>query len=276
MKTAAFVYVPVIHAGYLAWIDRQQALGHDIFLIDESFAEEIDIRRKDLRALDTVLVGKFLSWITLIGSITRDNAESIKASHDHFIFADEDVSDHVIGALFEGKSVERSPVFLRYDRKKSLAKEVVTPDRVVSVDPTVSAIMAAVVEKGKRSSDWWIQVGAALVRDGKVELIAHNEHVPSPNVVDALGSVRGNFTQGVHIDLSTALHAEGALFAEAVRRGISFSGCDLYSSTFPCPYCAPIIAGSGIKRLYFQEGYSMIEGQALLRSRGIEIIRVAK
>lgn len=276
MNTAAFVYMPVIHAGYLTWIDQQQALGRDIFLIDEQFAEEIDIRRKDLRALDTVTVGKFLSRRTLVRSITRTNAEGIKNSYEHFVFADEDVSDHVIGALFEGKSVERSPVFLRYDRKKSLAKEEVTPDRVVSVDPVVSAIMESVVEVGKRSSDWWIQVGAAFVRDDVAELIVHNEHVPNPNVVDALGSVRSNFTQGVHIELSTALHAEGALFAEAIRRGVSFAGGDVYSSTFPCPYCAPIIAGSGIKRLYFKDGYSMIEGQELLRSRGIEIIRIAK
>jgi len=275
MPVAAFVYMPVIHAGYLAWVEAQRVLGRDLFLLSEEFAEEIDIRRKDLRALPAALVASLLGSERHAGVFTRANAALVLAAYERFVFADEDVSDHVIAALFDARSVERVPVFLRYDRKRSLAHAEVTPDKVVASDPTVSAIMARVLEEGKRSSDWYIQVGAALVRDGVVELIAHNEHGPSPNVVDALGSVRANFTQGVHIELSTALHAEGALLAEAVRRGISFSGCDLYTSTFPCPYCAPIIARSGLKRLYYSQGYAMIDGEASLRTRGIEIVRVA-
>ena len=280
MHAAAFLYMPVIHSGYLNWIEAQRQLGHDVYLISEEFAEEIDIYRKDLRALPAEYVAEHVAGLAFRSIpnkiLTRNNAPEFIAYYERFVFADEDVSDHVIAELFAGLSVERVSVFLRYDRKKSLAKEEVTADRVTVSDPVVSAIMTQVVESGMRSSDWWIQVGAALVRDGKVELISHNEHVPNPNVVDALGSVRGNWKQGVNIDLSTALHAEGALFAEALRLGVSFSGADLYVSTFPCPYCAPIVAHSGIRRLFFKHGYSMIEGQELFRSRGIEIIRVAE
>jgi dCMP deaminase len=279
MSTAAFVYVPVVHRGYLDWVKRHLDLGHDVFLIDDSFAEEIDIRRKDLRALSAheVLAGLCSGFGCHVMSVlTRENATNVLRRYQHFVFADEDISDHVIAELFQGYSTELEHVFLRYDRKRTDAKQEVAHDRVVTSDDVLlKSIMQMVVGYGKNSSDWFLQVGAGLVRDNEVLMLEHNEHVPSPNVVDALGSARINYKQGIHIDRSTALHAEGALFARALREGVSFRGADLFVSVFPCPYCAPIVARSGIRRLYFAQGYSMLEGEDDIRQSGIEIIRVS-
>jgi dCMP deaminase len=278
MKTAALVYAPVLHRGYLDWVKRHCDLGHDVYLISESFADEIDIRRKDLRALSAREILPALCSVSgcfVVGVFTRENSSNVVARYEHFVFADEDISEHIMSEMFQGCSYEVECVFLRYDRKKSILAKEVTPDRVAtSDDAVVKSIMQKVVDRGLKSSDWFIRVGAGLVRNGEVLMLEHNEHVPSPNIVDALGSVRTNYKQGIHIDRSTALHAEGALFARALREGITLTGADLYVSTFPCPYCSPIVARSGIARLFYVQGYSMIEGEEDIRQSGIEIIRV--
>jgi len=57
--------------------------------------------------------------------------------------------------------------------------------------------------------------------------------------------------------------------------GISTDGADLYVTDFPCPYCARIIAKSGVGRLYFLRGYAVLEGDDFLTDAGIEVYRIS-
>ena len=74
------------------------------------------------------------------------------------------------------------------------------------------------------------------------------------------------------MELSTALHAEAGLIVEAAKKGISLEGATLYVTTFPCPNCAKLVAASGIKKLIYQDGYSVLDGEELLRSAGLIIV----
>lgn len=87
------------------------------------------------------------------------------------------------------------------------------------------------------------------------------------------GDPRAIFNKGVHIELSSYLHAEAHVIAEAARRGIATEGADLYVTTFPCPVCAKLLAATGIARLYYRDGYSVLDGEEVLLGAGIEIVQ---
>jgi dCMP deaminase len=48
----------------------------------------------------------------------------------------------------------------------------------------------------------------------------------------------------------------------------------MYVTTFPCPPCAKMIAFSGVKKLYYAGGYGVLDGEAIMKSKGVEIIFV--
>ena len=81
-------------------------------------------------------------------------------------------------------------------------------------------------------------------------------------------------TRPSRADLSTAIHAEAALIAGAARDGTSLAGADLYTTTFPCPACARLIAEAGFLRCFFAGQYSVLDGEQTLRAGGIGLIWV--
>ena len=89
------------------------------------------------------------------------------------------------------------------------------------------------------------------------------------------GDPRANFYKGVGLELSTATHAEARLIAQAACDGDATRGAVLYVTDFPCPPCAKLIAAAGIERLYYREGYAVLDGQDVLEGAGVEIVRVA-
>ena len=70
------------------------------------------------------------------------------------------------------------------------------------------------------------------------------------------------------------MHAEAAVVAGAARDGISLAGADLYTTTFPCPACARLAAGAGFRRCFFAGGYSVLDGEEVLRAAGVRLIWV--
>ena len=104
--------------------------------------------------------------------------------------------------------------------------------------------------------------------------MTYNEHMPEAQLPNILGDARSLFKRGIHVNYVTSAHAEGAAIAGAARRGISTEGAELYVTDFPCPYCARIIAKSGVKKLYFLKGYAVLDGDDFLKEEGIEVIRV--
>ena len=103
---------------------------------------------------------------------------------------------------------------------------------------------------------------------------AWNHHCPTEYAPYTDGDPRDGFSRGVRADLSTAIHAEASVVARAARDGISLDGADLYVTTFPCPACARLIAESGFRRCYFSGAYSVLDGDAVLRAAGVELLWV--
>jgi dCMP deaminase len=103
---------------------------------------------------------------------------------------------------------------------------------------------------------------------------AWNHHHPTEYSPYIDGDPRDGFSRGVRADLSTAIHAEASIVAEAARDGVSLCGADLYAMTFPCPACARLIAEAGFRRCFFAGSYSVLEGENILQAAGIEVLWV--
>jgi dCMP deaminase len=78
----------------------------------------------------------------------------------------------------------------------------------------------------------------------------------------------------VHLELSTATHAEARLIAQAAREGTSTKSAVMYVTDFPCPPCAKLIAAAGIAKLYFRTGYAVLDGEDVLAAAGVEVVQV--
>jgi dCMP deaminase len=204
--------------------------------------------------------------------ITRDELQLLSGL---IVMPDEDVSHAVAERYLSDRVVTFDSSWkLRWDL--DAATHHIEPEGVVMVseDALDQLIMNVATRAAARSPDWWRQVGGVLARDGEVLFTAYNTHKPSDQSAYAYGDPRSNFGPGQNIDMSLALHAEVGLITHAAREGVSTKGCDLYVTTFPCPPCANAVANSGIKRLFYRDGYSLVAGADSLRNEGVEIIRV--
>ena len=186
----------------------------------------------------------------------------------------EDVSYRVVERFFERCPASYDPVFLRWDKTKTVQMLAPACARSASFPAVIADIASAAEAEATRSIDWWRQVGAAIrCADGTVAA-ASNVHSPHPLSAYAAGDPRSNFFKGVHLELSTTTHAEAQLIADAARRGVSTEGAVMYVTDFPCPPCAKLIAAAGVSRLYFRTGYAVLDGNEILGAKGVEIVHV--
>ena len=277
MKKVIIAYIPVLHAGYKEFIEKHFE-AQTIYILGNDLIAEFDhLQRKDLRALSPQLIKKSLdSWgLNLeIKIADQDTLTELNNPQTVIIVPDEIEMDQIISKYLNKTKVEKDSIFLRYDNKKSLNKNLVNPKVTITKDQFSQDIMAQAQTEATKSSDWWRQVGAIIVKDNKIILSEFNQHVPNQRMPYINGDPRGNFHKGDHIDLSTAFHAEANLIATAAKKGLKLLDSEIYVTTFPCPACAKLIAYSGIKTVYFKEGYAMLDGETILNSQKVEIIQV--
>jgi len=267
-------FVPVLHRGYRSFFERHTD-ADTIYLLGPDWIEDFPWLAKEIRALDATEVKTALdAWhlgpaIEILG---KQDIADIEATT--IVVPDEDIMREIAVRHLGQKSVVFDTVFLRWDKHNTVAERPLNPDIAISSDAFDCEMLATADQEAKRSSDFWRHVGVALVKDGELIITAHNKHVPSEQMPYVNGDPRNNFHKGVHLDLSTALHAEAGAIAEAARVGVALEGASLYVTTFPCPPCAKLIAYSGIKKIYYRTGYGVLDGEDILKSRGVQIIFV--
>jgi dCMP deaminase len=272
MNECAVAYVPVLHDGYRRFAEAHAA-GRPLHLIGPELYVDFRPLAKDVRALDAQLAARAIgAWgiCSEVSVLTAATAEALAARRPRIVLPDEDVSHQVVERWFTGCEVRYDTVFLRWDKTRTV--QLLRPQ----APPAGAGELAWAAEHAaSRSIDWWRQVGAAIrFADGEVRS-AHNEHHPHPLSPYAAGDPRSNFSKGVAFDLSTATHAEARLIAAAAREGRATAGAELYVTDFPCPACAKLIAAAGVGKLWFREGYAVLDGQDVLEAAGVEILRAA-
>jgi len=278
MTPAVLAYVPVVHEGYRRFVERH-ARGRRLFLIGPELYADYRPLAKDVRALDAGLVASAIaSWgiCSEVAVLDVDGAVLLASESPSLILPAEDVSYQVVERFFPRCEVLFDTAFLRWDKSKSVQMLELRDVPVVAEDDALAELAGRAEAEAARSVDWWRRVGAAMrLRSGDM-ISAANEHNPHPMSAYAAGDPRSNFYKGVHLELSTATHAEAALIANAARRGLPTEGATLYVTDFPCPPCAKLIAGAGVSKLFFREGYAVLDGRDVLDAAGVEIVRVGE
>lgn len=276
MNQVIVAYVPVLHHGYYQLFSKHKNIKK-LYVLNDDVARQFTPVHKELRALPhAVIIQSIKSWQLFDDVISADEFElkKINKAQLPIIIPDEVVTTEVAKKYLSNCEVTKSSIFLRWDKKSAAAETIVQPDSTTRVDQATQLFMKQAIDEGSLSSDWWRQVGAIAVRDGQVQAQAHNTHIPSEQQPYVEGDPRAHFHKGDHIELTTAIHAEAKLIAEAAMNGISLQDTELFVTDFPCPNCAKLIAHAGIKKVYFAKGYGMLDGERVLKSRNIEIIKV--
>lgn len=274
-ETVLVAYVPTPHRGYIEFFKAHR--GVILYVLGKEIISEFQPLVRNLPANEPEDVARMIETLDLFREVrilTPSGLDEV-GRKSRIIMPDEEVSRAVADKYLPTGDVSFDGAWrLRWHWDAVQQQRKPEDERVISVDELDRELMRTAFTTAERSSDWWRQVGALFVRDGQIQLVAYNQHLPSEQSPYVYGDPRSNFGPGQSIDISSALHAEVGVISEAAKRGIAMEGGDLYVTTFPCPPCAYACANSGIKRLYYANGYSLIEGAEVLRSRGVEIIHV--
>lgn len=277
MSQQLILYLPVIHAGYERFL-TSHADSDEVLVLGAGFDAIFASLQKEIRALRPERAAE-LARILLPGvpvRVIEPAALATSITAGAVVVPDEQIMRELVEqfGLAEGRTVRYERTFLRWERSWSLAQRPVNYAGKVAADELSRHFMSRAGDAAARSSDWWRQVGAVAVRDGAVLSIRHNRHLPTEYAPYLDGDPRNDFHRGVRNDLSTAIHAEADLIAQAAGDGLALSGADIYVSTFPCPSCARLIAAARFRRCYFAGPYAMLDGEHILQSAGVEPIWV--
>ena len=278
----AIAYIPALHKGYLNFFDELKKLNIEkLYLVGDSILEkheELDyLNRKDrLRAIGSDVAKKTIEAITelSIQELVGDDVKEIQEEECEIVTPREDIGKFIVEEYFNENKIEYIDIFLRWHRDNTGETKAVESHKTVALSEFQKEVFKDVINEASDAVDWWRQVGAALVKDGEILFVTHNEHMPEKELPGIIGDSRSLFKRGININYVTSAHAEVVAIGEAAKRGISTEGAELFVTDFPCPYCARLIAKSGIKKLYFIKGYAVLEGDEFLKGEGVEIYKV--
>jgi len=278
----AIAYIPALHKGYLNFFDELKKLNIEkLYLVGDSILEkheELDyLNRKDrLRAIGSDVAKKTIEAITelSIQELVGEDVKEIQEEECEIVTPREDIGKFIVEEYFNENKIEYIDIFLRWHRDNTGETKAVESHKTVALSEFQKEVFKDVINEASDAVDWWRQVGAALVKDGEILFVTHNEHMPEKELPGIIGDSRSLFKRGININYVTSAHAEVVAIGEAAKRGISTEGAELFVTDFPCPYCARLIAKSGIKKLYFIKGYAVLEGDEFLKGEGVEIYKV--
>jgi len=148
-----------------------------------------------------------------------------------------------------------------------------TPTQRPSWDTYFMDIAALVA---KRSTCLRRSVGAIVVKDKRILSTGYNGAPSGLRHCLEIGCLREelNVASGERHELCRGIHAEQNAIIQAAYHGVSVRGGDLYCTNHPCSICAKMIINAGIRKIFFQSGYSDPLASELFREAGIVSIQV--
>ncbi|MCA9308875.1 hypothetical protein KC973_00705 [Candidatus Saccharibacteria bacterium] len=271
-------HVPVISRGYLDFFEHHADSAFAMHVVDDTLLNGMDGVRKDLRRLNPDQSAELLQSylhraVRPIGDIAL--SQLVHNPDVDFIMPRDDISMSILERF--SISPERAKLvaqFLRWDRT-NVASEHDVDTESVQASEIPSHVKSVLDREVRQSVDWWRQVGCVFFDDNRVLSAQHNQYRPFQYSAETDGDVRSQSYRGTAIEVANAQHAEAAAIAQAAKQGTKLEGSKCIVSTFPCPVCAKLLADTGIETLYFSDGYSMTDGENVLRAQGIEIRRVS-
>lgn len=277
MKKVILAYIPVLHQGYLQLFAKHPE-AKELWLLGSDFISDYRQLVKDVRALKPEQIKALIEALKLFDSVkilTKAELSTFQSEKLELIVPEDSVNEDIVKKYFPNFPITWDSIFLRWDRKRSESYSEVQPDVKISREKFDQEMMKKAKAIGDKSTDWWRQVGSILMKDEKIIAEGRNIHLPQDFQQYTDGDPRAEYGSGERFELSSSLHSETHVIAKAAREGVPLEGAVLYTWTFPCPNCAKLIASCGIKKLYYSDGYSLLDGENVLKAKGVEIIKVS-
>jgi dCMP deaminase len=274
MKKAIILFVPVIHNGYLKFLNKNKG---DIFILDKDIINTFVHLTRDLRLIDPDVIVKLLRTINpdrKIELLNFDKLNELSNSKYSFIMSEDEVSHEIHEKYLGNNKVIYDSIFLRWNKVITLTENEIPAHRRITKSQFHRKYIEIAKTEAEKSSDWWRQIASLIIKDKRILFQGHNHHLPSDHHLSTFGDPRSNFDAGQHQEIYTSIHSEASLIAQAAHDGVSLSGADIYVTTFPCPNCARLIVKSGIKRLFYSKGYSLLDAEKILNHFGVEVFLV--
>ncbi len=115
------------------------------------------------------------------------------------------------------------------------------------------------------------RVGAVAVKDKRILATGYNGAPSNLAHCEQTGCLRDqlNIPSGQRHEICRGLHAEQNVIIQAAMHGIYIQGADIFCTTQPCLICAKMLINTGIRSVYFAEGYPDTLAEALLQEAGV-------
>lgn len=249
-----------------------------LYVLGKSLISDFPYLERDIRALSpeiAVLEAGATNLAPEIHILEKNNLSEL-SQYGEIILSNDDVSKEFADKYLKGKNIIWDTTFLRWNRMNAVRSAPALPNKTISSSKFDQKMMNLAYNEANKSSDWWRHVGAVLVKNDKVVFVIHNRHAVTDNTAYIEGEPRSNFDAGKDIaDLVIFEHTEATMIANAAKQGISTLGAEIYVTTFPCPSCAMSIANAGVSKVYYKEGYSLLDAERILKNAGVELIFVS-
>jgi len=119
-------------------------------------------------------------------------------------------------------------------------------------------------------------VGAVIVKDKRILATGYNGAPQGlPHCLD-IGCMREklNIPRGERHELCRGIHAEQNAIIQAATSGTNIDNSILYSTHFPCSLCMKMIINSGIRKIFFLEGYPDDLSKSLCQEANLEMVQL--
>lgn len=118
-------------------------------------------------------------------------------------------------------------------------------------------------------------VGAIIVKDKRILSTGYNGAPSGIRHCLEVGCLRESLQvpSGERHELCRGIHAEQNAIIQAAYHGVSVNNAVLYCTNQPCAICAKMIINAGIKKIFYQSGYSDALAQEMLSEAGIDLIK---
>ena len=128
----------------------------------------------------------------------------------------------------------------------------------------IDAYMDTAERFAQLSSAERLKVGAVVVKDNRIISIGYNG-MPAgwDNTCEEEGKTKDE-----------VIHAEANAIIKLARDGERGNGSSLFCTHAPCIECAKLIAGAGIKEVYYREQYRKDTGKMFLTNSGVKVEKV--
>lgn len=134
--------------------------------------------------------------------------------------------------------------------------------------------MAIARQVATRSTCLRRRVGCVIVLEKRIVTTGYNGAPMGLSHCLQTGCLREreNVPPGERHELCRGLHAEQNALLQAAYHGVSVRGGTLYCTHRPCVLCTKMLINSGIRKVFYAEGYEDSLAEVMAEEAGLELV----